>query len=186
MSSPNEVIADPQVEANGYMPRVPNHPTARLSSAPMQFDGAGLEIRRRAPEIGEHTDEVLREVGVDRGEIDRLRAERSCERGRGRPVRTPVGAPQMIWAVGLNYRAHAAETGRPLPEFPTLFVKSPRSVIGPDEPIVVPPHVAEPDYEGELAVVIGTRCRDVAEADALDCVAGLTIAHDVSHAITST
>ncbi len=95
-------------------------------------------------------------------------------------MRTPVDAPRMIWAVGLNYRAHAAETGRPLPEFPTLFVKSPRSVIGPDEPIVVPPHVTEPDYEGELAVVIGQRCRDVAEADALDCVAGLTIAHDVS------
>jgi 2-keto-4-pentenoate hydratase/2-oxohepta-3-ene-1,7-dioic acid hydratase in catechol pathway len=86
----------------------------------------------------------------------------------------------MIWAVGLNYRAHAAETGRPLPEFPTLFVKSPRSVIGPDEPIVVPPHVTEPDYEGELAVVIGEHCRDVLEADALDVVAGLTIAHDVS------
>ncbi len=74
MSSPNEVIADPQVEANGYMPRVPDHPTARLSSAPMQFDGTGLEIRRRAPEIGEHTDEVLREIGVDRAEIDRLHA----------------------------------------------------------------------------------------------------------------
>jgi 2-keto-4-pentenoate hydratase/2-oxohepta-3-ene-1,7-dioic acid hydratase in catechol pathway len=86
----------------------------------------------------------------------------------------------MIWAVGLNYRAHAAETGRPLPEFPTLFVKSPRAVIGPDEPIIVPPHVVEPDYEGELAVVIGRRCRDVTEDDALDFVAGVTIGHDVS------
>ena len=74
MSSPNEVIADPQVEANGYMPRVPDHPTARLSSGPMQFDGTGLEIRRRAPDIGEHTDEVFREMGIDAAEIDRLRA----------------------------------------------------------------------------------------------------------------
>ena len=41
-------------------------------------------------------------------------------------MRSPVPKPQMIWAVGLNYRAHAAETGRPLPEFPALFVKSPR------------------------------------------------------------
>jgi 2-keto-4-pentenoate hydratase/2-oxohepta-3-ene-1,7-dioic acid hydratase in catechol pathway len=95
-------------------------------------------------------------------------------------VRTPVPSPQMIWAVGLNYRAHAAETGRPLPEFPTLFVKSPRSVIAHGEPIVVPPHVIEPDYEGELAVVIGRRCRDVAEEHALDVVAGVTVAHDVS------
>jgi 2-keto-4-pentenoate hydratase/2-oxohepta-3-ene-1,7-dioic acid hydratase in catechol pathway len=91
-----------------------------------------------------------------------------------------VAPPQVIWAVGLNYRAHAAETGRPVPEFPTLFVKSPRTVIGADDPIVVPPHVTEPDYEGELAVVIGARCRDVREEDALDVVRGVTIAHDVS------
>lgn len=74
MAAPSEVIADPQVEANGYMPRVPGHPTARLSSAPMQFDGQGLEIRRRAPEIGEHTDEVFAHLGLDRAELVRLRA----------------------------------------------------------------------------------------------------------------
>jgi 2-keto-4-pentenoate hydratase/2-oxohepta-3-ene-1,7-dioic acid hydratase in catechol pathway len=89
-------------------------------------------------------------------------------------------APRMVWAVGLNYRAHAAETGRPLPEFPALFVKSPGSVIGHDGTIVVPPHVREPDYEGEVAVVIGRAARDVDEADALAHVAGVTIAHDVS------
>src|SRR6185295_2899188 len=86
----------------------------------------------------------------------------------------------MIWAVGLNYRDHAAETGRPPPEAPTLFAKSPGSVIGPDAPIVIPRHVTQPDYEGELAVVIGTRARDVDVAHALEYVAGLTIAHDVS------
>jgi crotonobetainyl-CoA:carnitine CoA-transferase CaiB-like acyl-CoA transferase len=73
MASPSEVIADPQVEANGYMPRVPGHPTARLSSAPVQFDGQGLEIRSRAPEVGQHTDEMFREIGVDDREIARLR-----------------------------------------------------------------------------------------------------------------
>src|SRR4051812_17497815 len=91
-----------------------------------------------------------------------------------------VPQPRMVWAVGLNYRDHAAETGRPLPEFPTLFVKSPGSVIAHDAPIVVPPHVREPDYEGEVAVVIGRIARDVAEEDALAHVAGLTVAHDVS------
>ena len=88
--------------------------------------------------------------------------------------------PRMIWAVGLNYRDHAAETGRPPPTVPTLFVKSHRSVIGDGEPIIVPPHVTQPDYEGELAVVIGRRCRDVAREAALDVLAGVTIAHDVS------
>ena len=54
------------------MARHPDHPTARLSSSPMQFDGHGLEIRRAAPDIGEHTDEVFRELGVDDVELARL------------------------------------------------------------------------------------------------------------------
>jgi acylpyruvate hydrolase len=91
-----------------------------------------------------------------------------------------VPHPRTVWAVGLNYRAHAAETGRPLPEFPTLFVKAPGSLAGHDAPIVVPPHVREPDYEGEVAVVIGATARDVDEDHALDVVAGVTVAHDVS------
>src|ERR1700722_13921771 len=95
-------------------------------------------------------------------------------------MRSPVPKPRMIWAVGINYRDHAAESGRDLPAAPTLFAKAPGSVIGPDAPIVIPPHVTQPDYEGELAVVIGTRAHNVSAADALDYVAGLTIAHDVS------
>ncbi len=95
-------------------------------------------------------------------------------------MREPVPSPRMIWGVGLNYRDHAAETGRPLPEVPTLFVKSRSAVIGHGEPIVVPHHVTQPDYEGELAVVIGRTCRDVDRAHALDVVAGVTVGHDVS------
>ena len=95
-------------------------------------------------------------------------------------MRTPVPVPRVIWGVGINYRDHAEETGRDLPSAPTLFVKSPSSVIGPGDPIVVPKHAAMPDYEGELAVVIGRRARDVSVDDALDFVAGLTVAHDVS------
>jgi len=95
-------------------------------------------------------------------------------------MRSPVPTPRVVWGVGLNYRDHAAETGRPLPTAPTLFVKSPSSVIGDGDPIVVPPVVTQPDYEGELAVVIGRRVRDVREEDALDAIAGLTIGHDVS------
>jgi 2-keto-4-pentenoate hydratase/2-oxohepta-3-ene-1,7-dioic acid hydratase in catechol pathway len=106
-------------------------------------------------------------------------------RGDARPLAGaalgPVSpSPRMVWAVGLNYRAHAAETGRPLPEFPALFVKAPGSVVGHEAPIVVPPHVREPDYEGEVAIVIGRAARDVDEREALDVVAGVTVAHDVS------
>jgi 2-keto-4-pentenoate hydratase/2-oxohepta-3-ene-1,7-dioic acid hydratase in catechol pathway len=95
-------------------------------------------------------------------------------------MRSPVPTPRMIWAVGINYRDHAAETGRELPAAPTLFAKAPGSFTRPDAPIVIPPHVTQPDFEGELAVVIGARAKDVAQADALEYVAGLTIAHDVS------
>ena len=95
-------------------------------------------------------------------------------------MRSGIPQPRVIWGVGLNYRDHADETGRPLPAAPTLFVKSPSSVIGDGDPIVIPPHVTQPDYEGELAVVIGERARDVPVDHALDVVAGVTIAHDVS------
>ena len=74
IASPLEVINDVQVIANGYMPKHPDHPTARLSSSPMQFDGKGLEITKGAPEIGEHTDKVFLEIGVDETEIARLRS----------------------------------------------------------------------------------------------------------------
>ena len=71
----------------------------------------------------------------------------------------PIPKPRMIWAVGLNYRDHAAETGRDVPTAPTLFAKSPGALIGHEQPIVIPPHVAQPDYEGEVAVVIGRTAR---------------------------
>jgi 2-keto-4-pentenoate hydratase/2-oxohepta-3-ene-1,7-dioic acid hydratase in catechol pathway len=91
-----------------------------------------------------------------------------------------IPKPRMIWAVGLNYRDHAAESGRDVPTAPTLFAKSPGALIAHEDPIVIPRHVAQPDYEGEVAVVIGRTARDVSETDALSYVAGVTCAHDVS------
>ena len=92
----------------------------------------------------------------------------------------PVDNLRMVWAIGLNYRDHAAETGTPLPPEPVVFVKSTGSVVGHGDDILVPPHVTQPDYEGELAVVIGQLARDVPEDEALDVVEGFTCAHDVS------
>ncbi|MGQ0826578.1 MAG: fumarylacetoacetate hydrolase family protein [Actinomycetota bacterium] len=95
-------------------------------------------------------------------------------------MRMAVPHPGAIWAVGLNYRAHAAESGLPTPEVPILFTKHPRSVIADGDSIVIPRHVRQPDYEGELAVVIGRPGRDIRESDVLDYVWGVTVAHDVS------
>lgn len=90
--------------------------------------------------------------------------------------------PTAVFAVGLNYRDHAAETGAPLPEFPVLFMKNPRSVIGPGETIRLPRHLRsdEVDYEAELAIVLARDCRNATRGNAIDFVAGFTCANDVS------
>ncbi len=72
-ATPSEVQSDPQVLANGYLPRHPTHPTARLAASPVQFDEQPIEVRRGAPGKGEHTDEVLEALGIDARERARLR-----------------------------------------------------------------------------------------------------------------
>lgn len=91
-------------------------------------------------------------------------------------------APPAIFCIGLNYRKHAEETGAKLPERPVLFMKSPGAVQNPDGPIELPRALAsgEVDYECELAVVIGRRCKNVSRSRALEYVAGYTCGNDVS------
>jgi 2-keto-4-pentenoate hydratase/2-oxohepta-3-ene-1,7-dioic acid hydratase in catechol pathway len=88
--------------------------------------------------------------------------------------------PSKIVAIGRNYKDHAAELGNPLPPEPLLFLKPPSAIVGPGEPVVIPPGVGRVDHEAELAVVIGARARHVAQADAHRCVFGLTCANDVT------
>jgi 2-keto-4-pentenoate hydratase/2-oxohepta-3-ene-1,7-dioic acid hydratase in catechol pathway len=90
--------------------------------------------------------------------------------------------PTAIYAIGLNYRDHAAETGAPVPDYPVLFMKNIRAVIGPGEPIRLPRNLRsdEVDYEAELAIVLARDCRDATPENAMDHVAGFTCANDVS------
>lgn len=90
--------------------------------------------------------------------------------------------PRDILCIGLNYRQHAIETGADLPRNPILFVKASGSLQHPGEPIVLPRRLRSDrvDYEGELAVVIGTTCHNVSRDQALDHVLGYTCANDVS------
>jgi 2-keto-4-pentenoate hydratase/2-oxohepta-3-ene-1,7-dioic acid hydratase in catechol pathway len=88
--------------------------------------------------------------------------------------------PTKILAVGLNYRTHAAEAGYDVPPEPLVFFKPPSSVIGPREPIVYPILSRQVDYEGELAVVIGQRARNVSPEKAHDFVLGYTCGNDVT------
>jgi 2-keto-4-pentenoate hydratase/2-oxohepta-3-ene-1,7-dioic acid hydratase in catechol pathway len=90
--------------------------------------------------------------------------------------------PAMIWCIGLNYRRHAEETGAKIPEQPVVFAKGPNTVLRPGGVIEIPRHLAseQVDYECELAVVIGRRCKNVRPENALDYVLGYTCANDVS------
>jgi 2-keto-4-pentenoate hydratase/2-oxohepta-3-ene-1,7-dioic acid hydratase in catechol pathway len=89
-------------------------------------------------------------------------------------------APTKIIGIGRNYVAHAAEHGVEVPKEPLLFLKPPSSVLDPGGVIVSPALSERVEYEGELALVIGRRCKDVAEAEAWACVLGLTCGIDVT------
>ncbi len=92
----------------------------------------------------------------------------------------PIERPQKIVCVGLNYRDHAEEQAVDLPERPLLFAKWPNTLIGPGEPIVIPPLSDRVDYEAELGVVIGSSARGVSVENALEAVAGYICANDVT------
>lgn len=99
---------------------------------------------------------------------------------RGRLL-APV-VPSSLLCMGLNYRKHAEETGLYLPTYPMVFMKSPSSLLDPGQAIQLPRHLRSDkvDYEAELAVVIGRRCKNVSRENALDCVLGYTCANDIS------
>ena len=93
----------------------------------------------------------------------------------------PLLHPSKIVAVGLNYIDHCKEANLPVPSEPVLFAKWPNSVTGPYDDLTWPEGVTqEVDYEVELGVVIGKRCHNVSEKDALDYVCGYTVVNDVS------
>lgn len=92
----------------------------------------------------------------------------------------PPVVPSKIIAIGLNYKDHAAEMQKPLPEEPLVFSKLPTAVIGPDDPIRLPAWAGRIDHEAELAVVIGRRAYNVKAAHAMDYVLGFTCMNDVT------
>lgn len=123
------------------------------------------------------------------GGLERIQvplAERSADPARyrsldGQRVGAPIARPHQILCIGLNYRDHAAETGQAVPDEPILFTKSPNTLVGPDDDVRIPRGSTKPDWEVELAIVIGTRASylDSIE-DARDVIAGFTVVNDVS------
>lgn len=123
------------------------------------FAGGGVAAVRRAHEAGD-----LPEIDVT-----------------GQRVGPPVARPGAVICLGLNYAAHATESGLAPPAEPVIFYKAPNTVVGPYDDLHIPPGSTRTDWEVELAVVIGSRARYLASpADALACVAGYATCNDVS------
>ena len=107
--------------------------------------------------------------------------------GTGSPIpladirlKAPIARPGKILGIGLNYADHAQEGGRKKPDYPLIFAKTVAAAIGIGEAIRLPRVSQCVDFEGELAVVIGTRAKDVTPSNAFDYIAGYTICNDVS------
>ncbi|GAB3585751.1 fumarylacetoacetate hydrolase family protein [Calidifontibacter terrae] len=92
----------------------------------------------------------------------------------------PVIPRSKVIGIGRNYAAHAAELGHEVPAEPLMFLIPNTAVIGPDDPVVMPPQSQRVDYEGELAVIIGRMCRDVSPKEAAESIFGYTVSNDVT------
>jgi 2-keto-4-pentenoate hydratase/2-oxohepta-3-ene-1,7-dioic acid hydratase in catechol pathway len=142
-------------------------PTATLDARPVTTDydggflaGGGLERLREAVAGG--TLPELPEAGTLR-------------------VGAPVARPGAVLCIGMNYAAHAAESGAQPPEHPVLFLKTPNTIGGPDDAVAIPRGSGKTDWEVELAVVIGARASYLASPDeSLRHVAGFAVADDLS------
>jgi len=95
-------------------------------------------------------------------------------------IHAPLSNPPRIFCIGANYREHAKETGHAVSEVPVVFLKMTTAIIGPGQPIVLPVNSAEPDYEAELAFVIGHGGYRIAAEEWRRHVYGYTIVNDVS------
>lgn len=92
----------------------------------------------------------------------------------------PVPHPDKVICIGHNYKGHIGIGKTELPEYPNLFCKTVNTIIGHNQPIVIPPVTEQADFEAELMAVIGKRARNISESEAGSCIAGYTIFNDVS------
>jgi 2,4-didehydro-3-deoxy-L-rhamnonate hydrolase len=150
---------------------------ANLDGRPVAVTDAGvLDLSDRFGDFSEFYDNWPA-VAEYAAALDEARAEPYDEQQLG----PPSPAPRQVFAIGLNYRAHAEESGLPIPSIPATFTKYPTCLTGPFADVALP--TDNVDWEVELVVVIGTRAEHVRAADAWSHVAGLTIGQDISERI---
>ena len=162
-------------------------PAGRERPGLLLDDDVVFDLTAGLPEHPRAMRELLGRGLLDRGLLDSLPGKKAAGEEHRRPLAdvrlgAPVPDPAKILCLGLNYRDHAAEQNRPIPERPLVFAKLPSAVAAPGEEILLPDPAFETfvDPEAELAVVIGRRASKVPESAAYDYVAGYNILNDVS------
>jgi len=153
---------------------------ARGAEIPVLIDGSTHY------DLRSHVHDFDAEFFADGG-LDRLRQLRPAQEldqladAASLRVGSPIARPGQVVCIGMNYAAHAADSGSPPPERPVMFMKSPNTVVGPDDDVTIPRGSVKTDWEVELAVVIGkpSLYLDTPE-QALGHVAGYAIANDLS------
>ncbi|WP_313812933.1 fumarylacetoacetate hydrolase family protein [Glutamicibacter sp.] len=155
--------------------------TLRLASDPGHTTAAVIEEGRVY--YLENLDSVQRflrlEDGIQQEVIARALVGESIAEAEANyaPV---VTNPSKVYCIGLNYKAHAAEVGKDLPEYPAVFAKFASTLCGANDPIQIPAEDHRIDYEAELAIIIGKPGRRIAAADAAEHIAGYSVSSDVS------
>lgn len=149
----------------------------RGAERPALIDARGT-ARDCSASVPELTPEWLAAGGIE--ELRKLDVQTMPTIPSSLRVGAPLARVGKIVCVGLNYSDHAAESGMPVPPEPILFLKAGHTVQGPDDDVRLPRRSAKSDWEVELGVVIGKRALYVAEADALDYVAGYCVCNDLS------
>jgi 2-keto-4-pentenoate hydratase/2-oxohepta-3-ene-1,7-dioic acid hydratase in catechol pathway len=150
---------------------------AKGAEKPALVDAAGV-VRDLSGVLADITAHTLTPHGLRRlSELDPAALPAVANPGRIAP---PWSGMEKFICVGLNYADHAAESNLPVPAEPVLFTKTISSLIGCNDPVVLPQNSVKTDWEVELGVVIGTKARYVTEADALKHVAGYCVVNDVS------
>jgi len=113
--------------------------------------------------------------------VEKLGGQVAPQKLAGQRIGSPIARPHQILCIGLNYSDHAAETGQAVPTEPIVFNKSPNTLIGPNDDVVIPRGSTKTDWEVELGIVIGKKALYLKdEKQALDAIAGYTLVNDVS------
>jgi 2-keto-4-pentenoate hydratase/2-oxohepta-3-ene-1,7-dioic acid hydratase in catechol pathway len=142
----------------------------------------GVAIGNRHYNLSDHIQDINRDFfehgGVDN--VVELINQNTLNEINEPEFDAAIYRPGKVVCIGLNYLKHAEESGMPIPKEPVLFFKSPSSICGPYDRVMIPKNSVKTDWEVELAIVIGKRCSYIEESEVMDHIAGYVLHNDIS------